>query len=91
VITTVRFTRYIMESDVDLFRRIGGDRMVGPLVVVVSPFQSTSQEKGGDRTTTFGAVVVGPPPSCCVPYHQIKKSQIFVVQYRYSLNTLSGD
>jgi len=26
---------------------------------------------------------------CCVPYHQIKKNQIFLIPY--SLNTLSGD
>jgi len=37
VITTVRFTQYIMESHVDLFQTIGGNRMVGPLWVVGLP------------------------------------------------------
>jgi len=32
---------------------IGGDRIVGSLEVVVSPFRPTSRERGDDRTTTL--------------------------------------
>jgi len=55
-----------MESDVNLFQTIGGDRIVGPLEVAVKAFRPTSRERGGDRTTTLkwrdnGAVVFDPP------------------------------
>jgi len=36
-----------------VIQTIGGDRMVGPLGVIVSPFRPTSRKKGGDRTTTL--------------------------------------
>jgi len=40
-------------SDTTAFQMIGGDRMIGPLGVVVFAFRPTSRESGGDHTTTL--------------------------------------
>jgi len=44
------------------FQTIGGDRMVGPLGVVISQFRPTSRERGGNRTTTLMQRDVGALP-----------------------------
>jgi len=49
------------------FQTIGGDRMVGPLGKVASPFRPTTRKRGRDRTTTIMRRDVGSPWSSSTP------------------------